>query len=313
MEGFEIALTNVLITLLYIIPGFLLCKAKKAAADHLSTMSAVLVYVLSPCMIINSFLKLEFSWQSAANMAMFFGVTFVLQIVFMLILFAIFHKKYDDAKFRVCTIGSVMGNVGFFGLPVVQAILPDNPEVMCYSAVYVLSMNILVFTVGVFCLTRDKKFMSVKAALLNPSTLAFVVAVPLYCFGVGKYSTLTYVAPLFASVELLGKMTTPLCMFILGIRLATVKFGKLFARPFVYLTCALKLIVFPLFCYFAVYFIPFEQSFKASILILSAVPCASIILNMAEIHHAEEELAANSVLLSTLMCFVTIPVLVLLL
>ena len=312
METFQVAFTNVLITLLYIIPGFLLCKAKKATADHLSTMSAVLVYVLSPCMIVNSFLKLDFSWTNVANMAMFFGVTFVLQIAFMLILFAIFHKKYDDAQFRVCTIGSVMGNVGFFGLPVIQAILPDNPEVMCYSAVYVLSMNILVFTVGVFCLTRDKKFMSVKAALLNPSTLAFAVALPLYFLQIKQYSDLTYFKPLFGCVDLLGKMTTPLCMFILGIRLAVVKFDKLFARPFIYLTCALKLVLFPLFCYFAVCFIPFEQSFKASILILSAVPCASVILNMAEMHHAEEELAANSVLLSTLLCFVTIPMLVLL-
>lgn len=317
MQSFQVAVTNVLITLLYILPGFVLCKVRKASADHLSTMSAVLVYVLSPCMIINSFLQLEFSPQGIANMGMFFAVTFVLQIAFMLILFAVFHKKYADAKYRVCTIGSVMGNVGFFGLPIVQAILPDNPEVMCYSAVYVVSMNILVFTVGVFCLTQDKKFMSVKAALLNPSTISFVIALPLYCLGVGGYihepALAPYLEPLAGCLSLLGKMTTPLCMFILGIRLATVQFSKLFTRPFVYLTCALKLVVFPLFCYFAVYFIPFEQSFKASILILSAVPCASVILNMAEMHHAEEELAANSVLLSTLMCFITIPVLTLLL
>lgn len=309
MESFVVAITNVLKTLLYIVPGFLLCKFRKASASHLSTMSAVLVYVCSPCMIIGSFLQIRFTPQGFANMAMFFGVTFVLQTAFMLLLYLLFRKKYEEAKFRVCTIGSVMGNVGFFGLPVVNAMMPDNPEVMCYSAVYVLSMNILVFTVGVYCLTRDKKFMSVRSALLNPSTLAFAVALPLYFCNAGEY----FPEPLFDCVSLLGTMTTPLCMLILGIRLATVNFGRLFTRPFVYLTCAFKLLVFPLFCYLAVYFIPFEQSFKASVLILSAVPCASVILNLAEMHHAEEELAANSVLLSTLMCFATIPLLALLL
>ena len=108
-------------------------------------------------------------------------------------------------------------------------------------------------------------------------------------------------------------ITTPLCMIILGIRLATVSFKKLFTRPIIYAVCACKLIIFPLFCYLAVYFIPLQESFKASILILSAVPCAAVILSMAEIHQSETELAANCVLLSTLLCFITIPLLVLLL
>ena len=106
---------------------------------------------------------------------------------------------------------------------------------------------------------------------------------------------------------LLGKMTTPLCMLILGIRLGVVDLKKLFVRPIIYLLCFTKMVFFPLFCYLCVRFLPLDYSFKASILILSSVPCASVILNLAEIHHAEEELAANCVLISTLLCFITIP------
>lgn len=307
--GFQVALSNVLITLLYIVPGFLLCKAKRAAADHLSTMSAVLVYACSPCMIVNSFLQLEYTPAGFANMAIFFGVTLALQIVFMLVLYALFRKKYDDSKYRILTIGSVLGNVGFFGLPVIKAILPDYPEVMCYSSVYVASMNLLVFTAGIFCLTNDKKFISPKSALLNPTTISAIVALPLYFFGVRQYLP----EILQNGIALLGNMTTPLCMVILGIRLATVSLKKLFTRPIIYVICLCKLMIFPLFCYGAVYFLPLDYAFKASILILSAVPCASVILNMAEMHHAETELAANCVLLSTLLCFLTIPLLVLLL
>ena len=307
--SFQIALSNVLLTLLYIVPGFIICKMKKVAAEHLSTMSAVLIYVCSPCMIVNSFLQLEFSWHGFGQMALFFAVTLVLQIAFMFILYLIFRKKYSDSRYRILTIGAVLGNVGFFGLPVVKAILSDNPEVMCYSSVYVLSMNILVFTMGIFCLTNDKKYMTFKAAAFNPTTFSILVALPLYFFGVREYLP----ELLLNGVSLLGNMTTPLCMLILGIRLATVSIKKLFTRPIIYLTCACKLLLFPLFCFFAIYFSPLEFSFKASILILSSVPCASVILNMAEMHHSETELAANCVLLSTLLCFLTIPVLVLLL
>jgi hypothetical protein len=58
-------------------------------------------------------------------------------------------------------------------------------------------------------------------------------------------------------------------MIILGVRLATVKFAELFKRPFVYIACVGKLIIFPLFCYLAVCFLPLDLPFKASILILS--------------------------------------------
>lgn len=308
---FGIALQNVLLTLAYILPGFGLAKWKKASADHLPTLSTILVYICGPCMIINSYLRIgDFSWTELAKMGEFFAVTLILQAAFMLILFGLFKKKYDDAKYRILTIGSTMGNVGYFGLPVVKAMIPDAPEVMCYSAVYVISMNILIFTVGVFCLTKDKKYMSIKSGVCNPTMVGFIIALVCYAAGVGKV-----LPPIVGNaVKLVGDMTTPLCMFILGIRLSTVSMKKLFTRPMIYATCACKLILFPLFCYAIVVFLPFfDYAFKASILILSSVPCASVILNMAEIHHSETELSANCVLVSTLLCFITIPLLVLIL
>ena len=310
---FSIALGNVLITLLYAAPGFALCKAKKACADHLSTLSVVLVYICGPCMIVNSFLNMSYDLQMLGSMWLFFVITFALQSAFMAVLWLILRKRFGESAFRVLTIGAAMGNVGFFGLPIVSALLPEFPEATCYSAVYVFSMNILTFTVGAFCLTGDRRHISVKGAILNPTTLGVVVALPLYFLGAGEclrdngFSMRTW------AIGLVGKMTTPLCMIILGIRLAAVDFASLFKRPMVYLTCLLKLVIFPLFCYGAVYFLPLSFAFKASILILSSAPCASVILNLAEMHSGETELAANSVLLSTLMCFITIPLLSMLL
>ena len=308
MVSFNIAFINVLISLLFMVPGFILCKAKKAAADHLSTMSAILIYACSPCMIVSSFLSLEYSKTNLIYMGLFFIVSFMVQFVFLLLVFLIFRKKFHLSKYRMLTIGSVLGNCGFFGLPLIKALLPDNPEVACYSSIYVISMNLLVFTAGIYCLTQDKKYISVKAALLNPTTFSFLVAFPLYLFGASNRMPDVFKD----AIALLGKMTTPMCMFILGIRLATMDFKKLFTNPFVYFVCIGKLVVFPLFAYLCVLFLPLPNSFKASILILAATPCASIILNLAEIHGKEREMSANCILLSTLLCIFTIPLLALL-
>ncbi len=306
--SFSVTFTNVLMTLLYILPGYAMCKAKKASAQHLPTMSAILVYICSPCLVISNFIRLAYSHQQSLNMVLFFFITLVLQAIFMMTLYFLLRKKYDDSRYRIVTIGSVLGNVGFFGLPLIKALLPGNPEVLCYSSIYVISMNILVFTMGVYCLTKNTKFLSLKSAFLNPSMAGLAIGLPIYLLGLGKFIP----DPLVDGLELLGTMTTPVCMVILGVRLASVSFKKLFCRPFVYLACLGKLVVFPLFCYGLVRLLPVDASIQTSVFILSSTPCASIILNMAEMHRSETELSANCVLLSTLLCIVTIPVLMLL-
>ena len=306
--SFQVALTNVLLTLLYIVPGYVICKMKKASADHLSSLSGVLVYVCSPCLVVASFVSLDFSWENLGNMGLFFVVTLILQCAFMAILYGLFRRKYADARYRVLTIGAVLGNVGFFGLPIIKALLPGHPEVLCYAVIYGNSMNILVFTMGVYCLTLKKEYMTLRSAIFNPSIFSLAVALPLHCLGARQYMPDVF----FNAIQLMGNMTAPLCMMILGIRLATVPFFKLFVNPFVYLICAAKLLIFPLFCYALVFFLPLPFSFKASVLVLSATPCASLILNMAEIHHSETKLSANCLLVSTLLCFLTIPLMTLL-
>lgn len=301
--SFEVTFSNVLLTLLYILPGYVVCRMGKVSPAHQSSLSGVLVYACSPCMIVSSFLSLDFSLENLALMGQFFVVTLVLQAAFMLVLYALLRRRYEDSRYRLLTIGAVLGNCGFFGLPLVRALLPGHPEALCYSCVYVLSMNILVFTAGVYFLTQDRKHLSLRAAVVNPTAFGFAIGFTVFLLdGKGWMPSL-----LTEGLSLMGRMTTPLCMMILGIRLATVQLKGLFTRPMVYLVCLLKLLVFPLFCYAASWLLPVPASFRASLLLLSAVPCASIIFNMSEIYHRDTELSANCVLVSTLMCLLTIP------
>lgn len=307
--SFEISLGNVLITLFYILPGFVIGKLKKTSTAHLPTMSAVLIYVCMPCLVLSSLLSIDYSADGLAYMGLFFVLTLILQAAFMLLIYLAIRKKSAQPKYRLMTVGMVLGNVGFFGLPIVRALLPNNPEVASYSAVYSVSMNILLFTVGVFCLTGQKKYMSLKSAVLNPTMLGLAVGFPLYLMGAKGF-----LPPLLVSgISVLGNMSTPLCMLILGIRLSAVSLPKLFARPSVYVITLGKLVLFPLFTFFAVKLLPLPYAFKASMLILSATPCASAVFNLAELHQCDAELSANCVLLSTLLCFLTIPPLTLLL
>ena len=305
---FTTTLYNVLIMFFYMIPAFILIKVGKAEPHHAKTVSAILLYISFPCMIFNSFQSIEFDWDIIGNIFLFFLITLILITLNIGICFLILKKKYDQPKYRMLSIASALGNVGFLGAPLISGLYPNSPVVVCYSSIYTASMTIMGFTVGVYALTTNKNYMSLYSALYNQGTISIGIAVIIYL------TEWAFPKILGDAVTLLAKMSTPLCMHILGMRLATANFLTLFKRPFVYVTCFLKLIVFPLVSYLIVYFLPFlDEEFKSSIFILSGAPCAAVILSLAELYNTEQELSANVVLVSTIICVVTLPILTIIL
>ena len=309
MASFSVTFSNVLLTLLYLFPGFLLCKLRKVRAEHLSSVSVILLYVCGPGMFLNALTALDFSTELLRRMGLFLVFSLSGEIAMMLIILLLLGKKRKEFRMRMLSIASVMGNVGFFGMPVVRALFPGAPEAAVYSCVFNISLNILAWTVGVFTLTGEKRYISLRAAFLNPTVLSVAAGLVLYILKAKTWLP----ALLQDGFRTIGAMSTPLCMLILGIRLATMDFRKLFTTPLVWLIAAGKLLIFPLFCYLLVLAFPFDPVFRGSILILAATPCASILLNLAEIHHNGQELAANCALLTTLLSVATIPLLSLLL
>lgn len=300
---FTTVFSNVAVLLVYMSFGYILAKAKKATPEHVKTMSGVLLFILSPAMIINSFMQIDYSYYNTIKLVKYFIVTLILQALFFAFLYLIFHKKYEDARYRILSVGGVLGNVGFFGMPVISGIFPNEPIVVCYSSMNVMTMNLLVFTIGVFLITNDKKYMSLKGALYNPTSLSILVSLPLYFLGI------KFTGVVGDSLSLLAKMVTPICMFILGIRLSTERIKDVFSRSFVYLTSAFKLVVFPVFAFLLVKWLPFlDEVAKTTVYVLAAAPAAAVIESLSELHECEQELSANVVLLTTILSIVTMPV-----
>ena len=308
--NFTTTIYNVLIMFFYMAPAFILRKFDKVSQDHLKTVSTILMYVCSPALVINSFQEVEYNTDNIKHMGEFLLTALILHIVSVLILFFIFYKKFkDDPQYRVLTLAGTLGNVGFFGLPLIKALYPDDKIVSCYSSLMTISMTIVLYSFGVYALTLDKKYISPLGILLNPSTLSLIVAVIIF-FTKWHFPTI-----LGDAVSILSKMSTPLCMHVLAVRLASIQDLKgLFTKPLTYAGVAIKLVGLPLFFYLIVYFIPFfTDSIKGSFLILGGCPSGSLILAVAEVYNSDQELAVNSILLSQIICVITLPVVSLLL
>lgn len=300
---FSLLFSTVSVLIIYMSIGLILVKTGKASLNHIKSITGILIYVLGPCMILNSFLKLEFSWEAFAKIGIFFFLSLITQILFFLLIFAFLGRKYSDSKYRILTVGAVLGNVGFLGMHVISSIFPTEPIVLCYSSINVMTMNLIVFTIGTYLITNDKKFISIRSAILNPTTISLMIALPLFIANVHFPSVI------LQPIELLSKMSTPVCMIILGMRLAQSSLKNLFTRGFVYVTCILKLIVFPVLVFIFVKLIPMDDIvLKTSLVVLAMTPSGAIIESLAELHDCQQEFAANVVLLTTILCIITIPV-----
>lgn len=305
---YTLIFATVAMMLVYMLIGFVLCKSKKATVSHAKSMSAFLIYVLGPAMIINSFINLDYSRENIVRIGIYFVVSLFVQLIGFGLLYLLLRHRLDDAKYRIMTVGAVLGNVGFLGQPILASIFPNEPIVLCYSSINVMSMNLIVFTIGTFMITNDKNFISLKNAILNPTSLAIIISLPIYIFNIHFPDSIE------DGIYLLGKMVTPVCMVILGMRLSAAELKKIFTRAFVYVTCLLKLVIYPMLVFLLVRWLPVgDNVFKSSVIVLAMVPAGAIIESLAELHECEQELAANVVLLTTILSVITIPIMVTLL
>lgn len=301
---------NVLIMLAYAVPGFIFIRIKIIHQDSISAFAKLLLYVCQPCLSIYSFNSANFTPELGKSMLIFFVASLILQIIMLGIMYIFFRKKYkEDAAYRVCTVATILGNIGFFGVPLIKALLPDYPNAVVFSAVFILGMNLISWTLGATIITGDKKYMSIKQLVLNPAMVALVIALPLFLTCTKLPGTVDNTLSVNGAISLFGKMTTPLSMLILGMRLALADFRELFMDFKIYLVAALKLVMFPLLGMAVVYFLPVESYIKATMVILCCCPTASTVLNLSELYGTGQKTAAKLVLTSTLFCAITIPLL----
>lgn len=316
MTNFTITFFAVAQMLAFAAPAYLLMRFKKFDEKSITVVVTLLLFVSQPCLTAYSFQKatmvLKEGTVTLSQMLLRGGIVFVLafvlQVSFLALAYFVLRKRQEEAEFRIFAIASCFGNSGFFGMPILEAVMGEaHPEVAMFSALYSLIMNTLAWTVASAIITRDRRHISARKIFLNPNTIAAGIAIVMLCF--------SFVLPdrIFSMVSMLGTFSTPLCMFILGMRLALVKASELFGNWRQYAVVLVKNFGFALFSFALLYFLPVEGYIKQALYIICCCPVANMVLSFSEMLGKGQKTAANVVLLSTILSLVTLPVMCLLL
>ena len=312
-----------LVLFAFAVPGFILRKTGLVKSDSLYSISNILLCFAQPMLIIQAFAVdpiaptgetlLNFLWVflfSVAAILLTFGAS---KLVFL------FMKGEEQRRRRdLLVFVGTFSNCAFVGIPFVDMFTGGDSEAMMYITVFTVAFNLLLWTLGAYLITQDKKQISLKKALLNPCTIGSVVGFLLFLVPQINIFNMEEVAELQQIVTYGGGMTAPLSMLVVGVRIAELSPKKLFCDRGIYLASLVRLVLSAALTYLLI--LPFKLTgvfadapyvLLAPVIAMPMPPAASVVA-FAEKLDGEKEYAAAAYSTGTLLSIVTLPVAMLL-
>ncbi|MBQ9015248.1 MAG: AEC family transporter [Firmicutes bacterium] len=299
------ATTQIVISLvklfLMIIPGLLLSKAGALNEQQSKGISSVVVNVTWPCLIVMS-LQREFSRELVVNM----GILALLLIANMIVAFLLARLacralKMDRAKTYLMTFMLIVGNTGFMGIPVCNALY--GAEGTFYAALIDSIFDIFIFTGGMIMIEKStgKHIGLSPKHFLTPGFISILVGLALF---VARISLPEIIS---GPMDVIGSATGPLAMMIVGFQL-----GKLRLRDFagdlpMYVLCVCKLLVLPLIFLIVVRLLFPDMPLLAKVLAVElATPVGVVSTIYTQQYDGDVQFATRGVMLSTVLSLLTL-------
>lgn len=260
----------------------------------------ILLEITLPLLVINSF---SFSFDEGMGRNII--TAFIYSILFMIlggIISYILLKPLKGEKKKILHFANFFSNCGFIGFPIINSIF--GAEGVVYTSIFNMVFTIFLWTYGVMIFSDKLSKENIKKVLLNPSIIAVYIGIPIMIFNI------KLPASILDTTKIVGDMTAPISMIIVGSILSKVKIKSIFKEASVYYGALIKLIVIPLAIYMIKLIIKDNSSVIDTIIVIQAMPAAAMTSIFAADFDKEKEYGAIVVFVTTLLSIITIPVIV---
>ncbi|GEO75281.1 putative malate transport protein (putative) [Levilactobacillus namurensis DSM 19117] len=280
--------------------GVLINKCHLMHAQTANDLTNILLYVVSPCLIINAF-EQPFSGSRMHQFLLAALATLLWYLVVTGLAWAIFGHLKDPNLRRITQYGSIYSNAGFMGIPLISALFGSTG--VFYAVVALAGFNLFSWTLGVR-LFHNQTSHQVRQVLLNPNIIAIAVGLLLFLTSWHLPTTLNRI------VQAVGSVNTPLSMIVIGNSLAQIHLSRQMLNPWLGLTLLLRNLLFPLIGAGLLTLLGVSGIAYTTTLIMIACPVAGIVVLFTLQIHADAAPAIAVMSLSTVLSLVTIPLVV---
>lgn len=299
-----VTLQQVGILFILIIIGFICGKTGVVTAEGKKVLSNLLVTIIMPAMILNSYLS-EFDPQVLNNLLLAFGLSTVAILLAMAVSFLLTFKRKSSNK-KVLWFAFSFSNAAYMGFPLIKGLFGD--EGLLYASAFATMFNVIVWSVGYAVMSGEMKAKQVaKSVGKNPVTYAVILGLIIY---LGRIPVPEVIKQ---PISLVGSMTTPLSMIIIGAMIAGSNVKSILGNKEVWLSVAVRLVLIPSLTFGLFYLLGIGGMVASVVLIQAACPTAATTSVLAIQFNHDESVGAGTVVLSTICSIVTLTVFAMLL
>lgn len=297
MESVIVILKQLATMAIYCLIGFCLHKKGLVIKEGCRAFSRLLLYVILPCVIINSFLR-EASPDVTKTLIICIAVSALLLMLSMLI------SKLAFPKDAIAMFSASFSNAGFMGIPLITLVY--GSELVLYIAPFVALLNILQWIYGQNLLL-GKKQSSIRDILGNPLVVAFAVGLLFYALPVSLPELLQ------KPIAALAGCNAPVAMIILGYYLAEVPLRRFICAKDAWKVSAVRLLAVPVLTVLVLAWLPgLAAPVKMALIIAASAPVGINVAIYAELLGKDYQKAVTMICSSSVLCLLTLPLIILL-
>lgn len=295
MEPALIVFRQTLTMAVYMLLGFVLFRTGKITKEGSKSMANVLVWLVIPTVIIDSFC-VPYSREKLAQL----GISALLAAGALAISILVSRLIYPQKPIE--NFAAAFSNCGFMGIPLVRAGFGDEAVFLLVG--FVVLLNLLQWTYGASLLQGKRVRLGAKALLINPIAIGTGIGLLLFLTGLGNR------LPGFAqgAVSGVAGLNSPVAMIVLGIYLAQTELRKTFLSPRLYGLSGVRLLLIPALTLLPLIFLPVAVTVKFVILVAAAAPVGANVAVYAQLYNQDYPYACQTVALSTVLSILTLPV-----
>ncbi|MDK2967720.1 AEC family transporter [Lacrimispora sp.] len=263
-----------------------------------SRLTSVLLYIISPCVILLSY-QIDFDRERLYGLA----ITALLSFVSFLIAIAVSRvavPKNTGSDMAVERMSIVYSNCGFIGIPLIDSIL--GKEGVFYLTAYLTVFNMFVWSHGIMLMSgKAESIKKTAKSLINPSNAAIITGILLFLTGIKLPEIIR------EPVSLIGGMNTPAAMLISGINLAQSDFLGGLKNRRTYIISISKLIVVPALTMILLLAAGVNKTISVTVLTAAACPSGAMSTMFALQYKKNSQYASNLLTITTVLSLITIP------
>jgi len=300
----QILLNQMAVLFILLAVGFIIGKLKVLTSEGNKVLTKVVLFIALPCTILGSVLDSDIDITILDTTFYLLMALFSFVIAFAVAIPIVYLSRSSKENRGLLTYMSVYSNSGFMGFPVAIAIFGAIGAF--YTALFNIWFNVLSFSVGIILVAGGGKNFDPKL-LINPPLIAALLAIPIAFTGF-QISVI-----LSETIKLTGSITTPGAMIVIGSSLAFIPLKNVFSEWRIALVSVVKLLLVPFVTWLILRQFITNDIMLGVLVVIAAMPTAAQSSMFAIQYDGNERIASAGVFVTTLLCGLTVPLIVYLL